>query len=244
MSSTTTSSDDSKPAAPTKIGFPLAALGTATTPTSTASLTVRSHVPYAVLQQEAQWNLQTIFGFPSLRNLQPSAVKCALEFKSQTIILNTGAGKSLCYQLPATVMGGVTFVISPLIALMLDQVHALNQKGIAAALISSSQTETQNRAILERLLGRPLTNTKQQNSTSSSNNKNKDNDNKASSTQKQLVLNGDKNNDNNSSSPPLTLLYITPESIKTDSFRSILSELYKQRRIAMFAVDEAHCLSR
>jgi hypothetical protein len=238
MPSTTTSSEDSMPAAPTKSGFSLASLGTATGATS--SLTVRSHVPYAVLQQEAHRNLQTIFGFPSLRNLQPSAVKCALEFKSQTIILNTGAGKSLCYQLPATVMGGVTFVISPLIALMLDQVNSLNQKGISAALISSSQTETQNRAILERLLGRPLIS--KQNSTSTTNNKNRDKDNKVP-TQKQLILNGDKNS-SSSSSPPLTLLYITPESIKTDSFRSILSELYKQRRIAMFAVDEAHCLSR
>jgi superfamily II DNA helicase RecQ len=68
----------------------------------------------------------------------------------------TGGGKSLCYQLPATVLGGLTLVISPLIALMQDQVQALNQKGIPAAPVSISQLETQNRAVLERLLGRPL----------------------------------------------------------------------------------------
>lgn len=65
-------------------------------------------------------------------------------------------GKSLCYQLPAVVLGGTTIVVSPLIALMHDQVKALNAKGVNAALISSGNTETINREIMERVLGRRL----------------------------------------------------------------------------------------
>ena len=118
--------------------------------------TVRSHVPYEELYDDAQRVLQETFGLARLRQLQPAAINCALHHKSQIIVMATGGGKSLCYQLPATVLGGVTFVISPLIALMQDQVQALVAKGIPAALVSSSQTETQNRAVLERLLGRPL----------------------------------------------------------------------------------------
>jgi hypothetical protein len=189
--------------------------------------TVRSHIPYPELDAEAQRVLQDTFGLAKLRNLQPAAIRCALARKSQIIVMATGGGKSLCYQLPAMVLGGVTFVISPLIALMQDQVQALNAKGIPAAFVSSSQTETQNRGVLERLLGRPLVETiKRKNPPNNNNN----------------------NNNNNTSPPqplpPLTLLYITPESIQTQRFRLVLGELYQQRRIAMFAIDEAHCISR
>ena len=204
--------------------------------TSTASLTprfqqhlhVRKNLPYDILWKDAQHVLKTNFGLNSLRNLQPSAVRCALEKQSQIVVMATGGGKSLCYQLPATVLGGITFVISPLIALMTDQVQSLNQKGIPAALISSTvQTATQNRSILEQLVGRNLAN---KNDTA-----------KKSSTSRQTKLTDGNNNGNGKN---LTLLYITPESIKTEQFRSVLSELYKQDRIAMFAIDEAHCLSR
>ena len=189
---------------------------------------VRKNLSYEMLWKDAQHVLKSNFGLHSLRNLQPSAVKCALEKQSQIVVMATGGGKSLCYQLPATVLGGITFVISPLIALMTDQVQSLNQKGIPAALISSTvQTATQNRSILEQLVGRNLAN---KNDTA-----------KKSSNSRQTKLTDDNNNANGKN---LTLLYITPESIKTEQFRSVLSELYKQDRIAMFAIDEAHCLSR
>jgi hypothetical protein len=192
--------------------------------------TVRSNnTPYPELYADAQRVLQETFGLAKLRNLQPAAIRCALQQKSQIVVMATGGGKSLCYQLPATVLGGVTLVISPLIALMQDQVQALNKKGIPAALVSSSQTETQNRAVLERLLGRPLLN----NTTTTTAT--------ASKTKKSPPITP---LSTSTSLPPLTLLYITPESIQTQRFRLILGELYQQRRIAMFAIDEAHCISR
>jgi ATP-dependent DNA helicase RecQ len=64
--------------------------------------------------------------------------------------------QSLCYQLPAVILGGTTIVISPLLALMKDQVQTLTEKGIEAAAISSNNTEKYNKDIMERLLGRSV----------------------------------------------------------------------------------------
>ncbi len=61
----------------------------------------------------------------------------------------TGAGKSLCYQLPALLLGGITLVVSPLISLMKDQVNALTQAGVPAAYLNSSLTERQSRLALD-----------------------------------------------------------------------------------------------
>ena len=115
-----------------------------------------SHAPYDVLEAQANQNVKTIFGIDKLRNLQPIAIKNALQRKSQIIVMATGGGKSLCYQLPASVLGGVTLVISPLIALMVDQVQTLIARGIEAALLSSASGERNNTQVLERLLGRSL----------------------------------------------------------------------------------------
>jgi ATP-dependent helicase YprA (DUF1998 family) len=119
-------------------------------------LCLASDVPKSELKARAKMAMQCIFGIEKLRNLQPKAVSCALQRQSQIIIMSTGGGKSLCYQLPAVVLGGVTVVVSPLIALMQDQVSGLIDRGISAAVISSSNTEKQNLEILERLLGRSL----------------------------------------------------------------------------------------
>lgn len=119
-----------------------------------------SHAPYDVLQAQANQNIKTIFGIETLRNLQPIAIQNALQRKSQIIVMATGGGKSLCYQLPASVLGGVTLVISPLIALMVDQVQSLLARGIEAALLSSASGERHNTHILERLLGRSRNETK------------------------------------------------------------------------------------
>jgi RecQ family ATP-dependent DNA helicase len=169
-----------------------------------------TEISYSLLKQNAQKALKEVFAIRKLRNLQPVAIKCALKRKSQMIVMATGGGKSLCYQLPAVAMGGTSIVVTPLIALMVDQVQALLSKGVEAAVISSSNGERANLDILERVLGRSLRAQK----------------NKPSGPLK-----------------PVTLLYCTPEQLQTERFRSILTELHEQKRLSLFAVDEAHCLS-
>lgn len=95
--------------------------------------------------------MKTVFGIKKLRNLQSTAISATLRGESQLIVLATGGGKSLCYQLPAVVLGGTTLVISPLIALMKDQLQYLQSKKISAAMISSSQSATQNSLILQQM---------------------------------------------------------------------------------------------
>ena len=179
--------------------------------------------------------LEKVFGLEGLRpNLQPDAIQCAMQRTSQMVVMATGGGKSLCYQLPACLLGGVTIVISPLLALMKDQTEALQQKGIPAAGINSSQTEKENKAILERLV--PALYPRSLGSSISS------------SSKKNTAENNNNNNNNNNnaivaSTQPAVLLYVTPESIQTERMRAVLKTLHKENRLALFAVDEAHCLS-
>lgn len=180
-------------------------------------------------KQEVQNVLQNVFRLKELRYLQPQVVETALKQQSQLLVLATGGGKSLCYQLPACLLGGLTIVISPLIALMQDQVAALNSKGIPAALLSSNQTTKQNQAVLDRV----LLPSKKNNDDNNSNNK----------QAKEKVL-ASSAPDKSGTDTLLTLLYITPESIQTERMRNILKQLYRSKRLSMFAVDEAHCLSR
>ena len=78
-------------------------------------------------------SLQQHFGYSDFRPGQREVVEALLEGRDCLAVLPTGAGKSLCYQLPALVRGGVVLVISPLVALMQDQVAQLRRRGIAAA---------------------------------------------------------------------------------------------------------------
>ena len=87
--------------------------------------------------------LKTYFGYDTFREGQESIVKSILEHRDVLAIMPTGAGKSICYQIPALMLLGITLVISPLISLMQDQVKALNEAGIHAAFINSSLTENQ-----------------------------------------------------------------------------------------------------
>ena len=87
--------------------------------------------------------LKTYFGYDSFRNGQEEIVRAILAGEDALAIMPTGAGKSICYQVPALLLPGITIVVSPLISLMQDQVKALNEAGIHAAFINSSLTETQ-----------------------------------------------------------------------------------------------------
>lgn len=89
---------------------------------------------------EKQRLLKEIFGHKEFRSGQEEAIDCLLSGRDVMAVMPTGAGKSVCYQLPALMMSGITLVVSPLISLMKDQAMSLTQNGIAAAFINSSQS--------------------------------------------------------------------------------------------------------
>lgn len=91
--------------------------------------------------QTPQEALKVLFGYDAFRPGQESVIDSILSGKDVCAIMPTGAGKSVCYQIPAMLLSGITLVISPLISLMQDQVKALNEAGIAAAFINSSLSE-------------------------------------------------------------------------------------------------------
>jgi len=137
--------------------------------------------------------LQTIFGYPSFRGQQADIVELVATGGDALVLMPTGGGKSLCYQIPALLREGVGIVISPLIALMQDQVDALDELGVRAAFLNSTQSYKEAAAIEQR------------------------------------VRKGD-----------IDLLYIAPERLMTP--RCI--DLLESSRIALFAIDEAHCVSQ
>ena len=132
------------------------------------------------------------FGFDSFRPGQQQVVEALLAGRSALAVFPTGGGKSLCYQLPALLLDGVTVVVSPLIALMKDQIDFLTGRGVDAARLDSSLGVAEARDVSERL--------------------------RAGS---------------------LKLLYVAPERFNNERFLAQLEET----RIALFAVDEAHCIS-
>ncbi|ELA9337858.1 RecQ family ATP-dependent DNA helicase [Vibrio parahaemolyticus] len=92
--------------------------------------------------------LQSVFGFDSLRQGQQPVIESVMDGYSAAAIFPTGSGKSLCYQLPATMLPNLTLVISPLLALMKDQLSFLQSKGIAAASIDSSQSREEAQRVM------------------------------------------------------------------------------------------------
>ncbi|WP_462325773.1 DNA helicase RecQ [Desulfoplanes sp.] len=137
--------------------------------------------------------LNTTFGFRTFRNLQEAIIDHVVAGNDGLVLMPTGGGKSLCYQIPSMVRPGTGIVISPLIALMQDQVTGLLQMGIKAACLNSSLIPQE-----------------------------------AAGVENQLV------------SGHLDLLYVAPERLMTDRFLSLL----EQSEIALFAIDEAHCVSQ
>ena len=136
--------------------------------------------------------LKTRFGYDSFRPLQEEIVGHVLAGKQSLVLMPTGGGKSLCYQLPAIALDGVTLVVSPLIALMKDQVDALQANGIPAAFINSS------------LRAADITNVQQA-----------------------------------ASDGHIKILYVAPERLATQHFRTFLGGL----NVSLIAIDEAHCIS-
>jgi ATP-dependent DNA helicase RecQ len=137
--------------------------------------------------------LKSVFGYDSFRGQQQQIIAQVLQGEDALVLMPTGGGKSLCYQIPALLRDGVAIVISPLIALMQDQVTALHQLGIKAAFINSSLS-FQNASQIE-----------------------------------QQMRQGE-----------LDLVYIAPERLTQPHTLSLLSQI----NIALFAIDEAHCVSQ
>lgn len=117
-------------------------------------------VPSAGLAPPPEASLNTVlrdvFGHDAFRRYQEEVVRSVLAGRDAFVVLPTGGGKSLCYQLPARLLPGVCLVVSPLISLMKDQVDAATAKGIAAAYLNSSQAPAEQKAVLHRLMSGDL----------------------------------------------------------------------------------------
>src|SRR3954462_15439204 len=95
--------------------------------------------------------LRRWFGLSEFRAGQEQTVRAVLDGKHVLAVMPTGAGKSLCYQLPAMLQGGLTLVCSPLISLMHDQIEKLKERGIRAERLDSTMTEKQVARVMEEL---------------------------------------------------------------------------------------------
>lgn len=95
--------------------------------------------------------LSSVFGYPAFRHNQQAIIEQLLHGKDAVVLMPTGGGKSLCYQIPALCLPGVAIVVSPLIALMKDQVNALELSGVAAAFLNSAQTPQEQAQIFQQL---------------------------------------------------------------------------------------------
>jgi len=147
--------------------------------------------------QSPQHILQTVFGYNQFRHQQQAIVEHVIAGQDALVLMPTGGGKSLCYQIPALAREGLAIVVSPLIALMQDQVEALQQLGVNAAFLNSSLSAEDNARITRQ------------------------------------VVSGE-----------IKLLYVAPERLMVGSFLSLLDEVQQHVGLALFAIDEAHCVSQ
>ncbi|WP_051133304.1 DNA helicase RecQ [Nocardia paucivorans] len=137
--------------------------------------------------------LRRVFGYESFRGQQHEIVRHVVDGGDALVLMPTGGGKSLCYQVPALVRPGVGVVISPLIALMQDQVDALSALGVRAGFLNSTQFPDERRTVEAQFLAGEL-----------------------------------------------DLLYLAPERLRLES----TANLFDRGKIALFAIDEAHCVSQ
>lgn len=144
-------------------------------------------------QRSALAVLKSTFGYDSFRHHQEEIIETLLNGGDAFVLMPTGGGKSLCYQVPALLLNGLTVVVSPLIALMQDQVDALRQLGVRAAFLNSSLSRAESDAIEQRLLGHAL-----------------------------------------------DIIYLAPERLLNERTLTLLDRC----RPALFAIDEAHCVSQ
>lgn len=143
---------------------------------------------------EPDYILENVFGHDEFRHLQGDVIEAVTDGEDALVLFPTGAGKSLCYQIPGICRDGVTIVISPLLALIEDQVAALKAKDVAAAALTSSCTREEAKQIYADVRAGEL-----------------------------------------------DLLYVTPERMALTTFKAFLKD---DIEIALFAVDEAHCVSQ
>ncbi len=123
---------------------------TEATPIAAASAAAMPAATPAVMTK-AMDILHQVFGYQQFRGLQAETIELVLQGQDVLVLMPTGGGKSLCYQIPALVLPGTALVISPLIALMQDQVDALQAQGIAAAYLNSSLDQSQQDAVYQQL---------------------------------------------------------------------------------------------
>ncbi|HLT43719.1 MAG TPA: RecQ family ATP-dependent DNA helicase, partial [Luteimonas sp.] len=145
------------------------------------------------MESEAEILLERVFGHRAFRGEQGEIVHHVVAGHDALVLMPTGGGKSLCYQLPALLREGTAIVVSPLIALMQDQVDALRQLGVRAACLNSTLDAGAAQDVERQLLDGTL-----------------------------------------------DLLYVAPERLLTPRFLSLLD----RARLALFAIDEAHCVSQ
>ncbi|WP_108804369.1 DNA helicase RecQ [Aquimarina sp. Aq107] len=107
-------------------------------------------------QKQILSTLKEYFGYDSFRPLQEDIVNSIFNGHDNIVIMPTGGGKSICYQLPALLLSGITLVISPLIALMKDQVDGLKSNGIEAVFVNSSQNENEQQEIYQKILNKEI----------------------------------------------------------------------------------------
>ena len=111
----------------------------------------RQHTRTNRVSRTPQKVLEEVFGYSEFRGQQQSIIEATLQGRDSLVIMPTGGGKSLCYQIPAMLREGTGLVVSPLIALMQDQVTALRELGIEAEFLNSTQTPDERRAVMAKL---------------------------------------------------------------------------------------------
>ncbi|WP_333780754.1 DEAD/DEAH box helicase [Tenacibaculum pacificus] len=107
-------------------------------------------------EQDLLAKLKTNFGYDSFRLQQKAIIENVLAKKDTLVIMPTGGGKSICFQLPALFFEGITLVISPLIALMKDQVDSLKANGIPATYYNSSQSSEEQKAVFDAVINKKV----------------------------------------------------------------------------------------